>query len=70
MQRLGDAVRYEFHRPENTLLYQLVDAHYPAFAHRLAAQGSSLRDYVQRKFVDYLKCNRLERGFLRVRYAS
>jgi len=66
----GGTVRYERHRPENTLLYQLVDAHYPAFADRMATQGRPLPDYVQREFEDYLKCGRLEHGFLRVRCES
>ncbi len=30
---------YERHRPERTLLYQLVEEHYPAFKAELAAQG-------------------------------
>ena len=30
--------RYERHRPEQTLLYQLVEAYYPAFVAQLAAQ--------------------------------
>ncbi len=63
----GGAVRYERHRPENTLLYQLVEAHYPAFADRMAAQGSPLPDYVKREFEGYLKCGRPDHGFLRVR---
>jgi hypothetical protein len=59
--------RYERHRPEHTLLYQLVDGYYPAFVAQLAAQGTHLPGYVQREFEDYLKCGRLEGGFLRVR---
>jgi hypothetical protein len=66
----GGAVRYERHRPETTLLYQLVDEHYPAFADRMAAQGTPLPAYVQREFEDYLRCGRLEHGFLRVRCES
>ncbi len=61
---------YERHRPEQTLLYQLVDAYYPAFVAQLAAQGTHLPEYVQREFEDYLKCGRLEGGFLRVRCDS
>ena len=64
---VGGAVRYERHRPETTLLYQLVDAHYPVFADRMVAQGTPLPNQVQREFEDYLKCGRLEHGFLRVR---
>ena len=33
---------YERHRPERTLLYQLVEAYYPAFLSQLAAQGTGL----------------------------
>jgi len=33
----------------------------------MVGQGRSLPDYVQREFEDYLKCGRLEHGFLRVR---
>ena len=36
----------------------------------LAAQGRALPGYVQREFEEYLKCGRLEHGFLRVRCDS
>ena len=55
------------HRPEKTLLYQLVSKHYPVFRQQLAEEGRILPGYVQREFEDYLKCGRLEHGFLRVR---
>ena len=61
---------YERHRPEQTLLYQLIDEYYPAFVAQLAAEGRVLPGYVQREFDDYLKCGRLEHGFLRVRCAN
>jgi ribosomal protein S27E len=64
------AARYERHRPERTLLYQLVEEHYPALKVHLAAQGSTLPGYVEREFEDYLACGRLENGFLRVRCDS
>jgi ribosomal protein S27E len=59
--------RYERHRAEQTLLYQLVEQYYPAFVAPLVAQGTELPEYVRREFEDYLKCGRLEHGFLRVR---
>lgn len=40
--------RYQHHRPEQTLLYQIVDEYYPAFAAHLAEQGRELPSYVQR----------------------
>ena len=58
---------YVRHRPERTLLYQLVQEYYPAFKAHLAAQGRALPGYVEQEFEDYLKCGRLEEGFLRVR---
>ncbi len=57
----------ERHRPERTLLYQLVQEYYPAFKAHLGAQGTALPGYVEREFDDYLKCARLEDDFLRVR---
>lgn len=59
--------RYLRHQPEQTLLYRIVEQHYPAFTAHLAVQGRELPGYVQREFDDYLKCGRLEHGFLRVR---
>jgi hypothetical protein len=60
------APHYERHRPERTHLYQLVQGYYPALKAHLASQGTALPGYVEREFEDYLKCGRLERGFLRV----
>ncbi len=61
------AFRYQRHQPEKTLLYQLVLKHYPDFRRQFVEEGRVLPDYVQREFEDYLKCGRLEHGFLRVR---
>ncbi|MEZ7991725.1 MAG: transposase zinc-binding domain-containing protein, partial [Halioglobus sp.] len=63
---LGHAT-YERHRPEQTLLYQLVEKHYPALVEQLECQGKNLPAHVHREFEAYLKCGRLEHGFLRVR---
>lgn len=58
---------YARHQPENKLLYQIIEKYYPAFVAHLATEGRTLPDYVQQEFADYLKCGRLEHGFLRVR---
>jgi hypothetical protein len=64
----GDGgAHYERHRPEQSLLYQLIEQHYPVFVAQLAVEGRTLPRYVQREFEEYLKCGRLEYGFLRVR---
>ena len=61
------AYRYQRHRPEQTLLYQIAEQHYTA---HLAERGIELPGYVQDEFEAYLTCGRLEHGFLRVRRES
>ncbi len=65
-----NGVCYERHRPEQTLLYQLVNEYYPQFIEQLTLQGKTLPNHVQQEFDAYLKCGRLEHGFLRVRCES
>ena len=60
------SVRFERHRPELTLLYRLVEQYYPDFEAQWASEGRALPDYVRQEFDEYLKCGRLEHGFLRV----
>ncbi len=59
--------RYQRHKAEKTLQYQILSSYYPTFTGYLAREGKVLPDYVQREFEAYLKCGRLEHGFLRVR---
>jgi hypothetical protein len=61
------AARYERHRPERIVLYQLVQEYDPAFKTHLAEQGGEMLGYVEQEFEDYLKFGRLEHGFLRAR---
>ena len=63
----AESGRYVRHRPETTLLYRIVQRHYPLFVAQLAREGRPLPDHVQREFEDYLRCGRLEHGFMRVR---
>lgn len=58
---LGD-IFYNRHQPDQTLLYQIVEAHYPALVDQLAQQGKALPYHVRREFEGYLKCGRLEHG--------
>jgi len=53
--------------PEQSLLYRMVAQHYPVFVEHLAAQDRPLPGYVQQESEAFLKCGRLEHGFLRVR---
>jgi hypothetical protein len=52
--------KYKRHRPETTLLYQLVERYYPEFTANSAAQGRYLPKYVEREFDEFLRCGRLE----------
>lgn len=61
---------YRRHRPEATLLYQLVAEHYPRFRDRRATEERPLPRYVEGEFEAYLKCGLLEHGFLRVKCES
>lgn len=57
---------YAGHVPERTLLYALVQAHYPDFLARLEAENRPLPAYVREEFEEYLRCGVLDHGFLRV----
>ena len=56
---------YVRHRPETTLLYQVIREYWPEFQAELACQDKYLPAYVTKEFDEYLKCGRLEHGFLR-----
>jgi ribosomal protein S27E len=49
------------------LLYQVIEEYWPEFQAELASQGKHLPTFICREFDEYLKCGRLEHGFLRVR---
>jgi Putative transposase/Transposase zinc-binding domain len=60
-------IKYNRHEPKNTLLYKIIEEHYPAFVSHLAEEGRVLPTYIHKEFEDYLKCGLLEYGFLRLR---
>jgi hypothetical protein len=53
---------YKRHRPEGTLLHQLVAEHYPGFRDRRAAEGRQLPRDVEDEFDAYLKCGHRGEG--------
>jgi ribosomal protein S27E len=59
--------RYARHKPEQTPLYPIIEAHAHRFFAELREQGASLPSFVQAEFDHYLRCGRLEEGFLRVK---
>ena len=48
------------------MLYQIVEKQYPRFLEHLSNEGKSLPLHVTSEFEAYLRCGRLEHGFLRV----
>jgi len=52
-------------RPEETVLYQCIEAHWPEFRER-AEEAGGLPKFVVREFDEYLRCGRLEYGCLRL----
>ncbi len=62
---------YERHRPEETILYQLVQEHVGTFFAQVKAEtGSGLPDFVKDEFGAFLECGVLAHGFLRLRCAD
>ncbi|NRB37009.1 MAG: transposase zinc-binding domain-containing protein [Pseudomonadales bacterium] len=58
---------YQRHQPDRTTLYQLIHDNYLALDCYFSELGKYLPAYVKREFDAYLKCGKLENGFLRVR---
>lgn len=46
---------FRYQRPEQTLLYRIIEQHYPDIADFMAELERTLPGYVQREFEDYLK---------------
>jgi hypothetical protein len=65
VQDRHDGSDYRRHRPEETVLYRLVEAHWPAFRARVEESGSLPR-FVVSELDEYLRCGRLEYGCLRI----
>jgi len=61
--RVGRHNGYARRRPEDTVLYQTIATHWPAFSERIAEHGA-LPSFVRDEFEAYLQCGRLECGFL------
>ena len=64
---LGTRRGYRRHQPENTALYPIVEQHLSSLREELRHNEASLPHFVLNEFEDYLRCGRLEHGFLRVK---
>ncbi len=62
---------YERHKPEQTLLYRIVQENLETFLRLVHEEcGSPLPDFVEKEFREYLKCGILAYGFLRSKCGS
>ncbi|MBA2593546.1 MAG: transposase [Gammaproteobacteria bacterium] len=67
----GRRVHYERRRPEETVLYQLVQEHLETFLAQVELEtGSGLPEFVEEEFDAFLACGVLAHGFLRLRCAD
>ena len=64
------ATSYRCHRPEETVLYGILEHHAESFFSGLEEQGRALPRYVRDEFDSYLRCGRLEHGFVRAKCAQ
>lgn len=55
------------HRPEKTVLYDVLERHQSAFFAHLEEEGRRIPGFVRDEFEAYLRCGRLEHGFVRVK---
>ena len=58
---------YRRHRPEQTALYPVIEANLTPFLEHLQERDAALPRFVTDEFKDYLRCGRLEYGFIRVK---
>ena len=67
--RVSRSDSYERRRPEETLLYQLVERHWPRFRQRAEVEGE-LPKFVIDEFEAYLRCGLLEHGLVHLECRS
>jgi hypothetical protein len=67
LDNTSNLIRYRRHKPEETVLYPIVERHLPQFLNHLSENDSQLPRFVTQEFDDYLACGRLDHGFLRVK---
>ena len=62
------AVHYERRRPEESVLYRLIQDHAESFFAQVEAQtGANVPEFIKAEFDAFLECGILAHGFLRLR---
>ena len=59
--------RYGRHEPEKTALYPVIEQHLGTLTDELTKNQAALPAFVIDEFRSYLRCGRLEHGFIRVK---
>ena len=63
---LASPISYERRRPEQTLLYKVIQENLQTFLDQVHAKGDKLPDFVKDEFLAFLDCGVLAKGFLRL----
>jgi hypothetical protein len=61
----NNGVRYQRHRPEESLVYRTIETYWPVFLNEKRRVGKILPPYIHDEFKKYLDCGILEKGFVR-----
>ena len=56
--------QYERHRPEESLLYQVVSRNFQAFFEKCEEGGHPVPKFIKREFESFLRCGFLSYGFI------
>jgi ribosomal protein S27E len=64
---IGSSRHYQRHQPENTPLYPIVERHLSTLRDELQRHEAPLPHFGVTEFQDYVRCGRLEYGFVRVK---
>lgn len=65
-KRSIDARIYERHRPEESLLYQVVSRNMQSFFKKCEESGHPVPKFIKKEFESFLRCGVLSYGFARV----
>ena len=57
---------YQRRRPENTVLYRVIQDNLDDFMAQMADNDRTVPEFVQREFYEFMRCGRVEHGFVRV----
>ena len=57
---------YERHKPQKSLLYQIIQRHWPSFVAHCEAHDHPVPNFIKKEFEAYFRCGVLDYGFARI----